>query len=863
MMRRLIVSVAVAACLSIGSGRVFKAENVSLTQGQISGTITFTSDFVPTGIMVYAGNPLTESTRYESQVAAVLQNTSGSGPATVSTWSYTLTVEALLTHNYFVRPIANVSTNTVAERVPFPDLPSNGTPLSVAPQQTTSFDITYSPVIVSGTVAASDLNSNPLPLRSIFINAVDSTPEQIQPDCVGSINFCLSAPQVQGVLLSLSNPGYELYLKPGRSYQLNSQAISIEEDPLGNGAYNAIQFNDGQPFDATSLQGGAQATLNYTFNETAEISGQLSLQTPAGWTVYNQGATAIGTSTSGLDYIDEFFPAPAGSANYILRLFNILDLTKPISIAPNFQLSADGSTGLFFPSTSVAVAPGTNSVSLGETAGVLTGKFMFFPPYQVTNFYPNVQVESAALGSAFGPFTPDSVNGGSYKLLASTGSWPYWRFGWNFNLGNPNFTSNYFINNYLTLPNPPQITGVNDVITTNFNFNTALLKVFFTAPAGGTLSDPELDVNTQDPHGFLYETGHAEGLNQNNETTGEADQVLRVSDPANPVPFLVNPTAIVNGSRVTFGPFTVTPYPGQVIIVGVPGSVVLTVSSPQPNATSTNGQFTVTGTAGGTPIATITVNGVPVSFSPDATANDPNQVSFTTNITTGTGSIVVVATGVNNGQATDTIPVTVTQIPGSISLSNLIQKYDGTPKPVTATVMPSLCGASLTYNGLSTPPTNVGSYNVVATFTNPNCTGSGANGTEIIYDDAAGGGTFVIGDVSAVAAGAQTFWGAQWAKTNVLTGGPAPSSFKGFADQTGRAPACGGIWTSAPGNSSNPPASIPAYMAVVVSSAISKSGSTISGDIQQIVVIKTNPGYAPDPGHAGTGTIVATVCPNP
>jgi hypothetical protein len=48
-------------------------------------------------------------------------------------------------------------------------------------------------------------------------------------------------------------------------------------------------------------------------------------------------------------------------------------------------------------------------------------------------------------------------------------------------------------------------------------------------------------------------------------------------------------------------------------------------------------------------------------------------------------------------------------------------------------------------------------------------------------------------------------------------------------------------------------------MAVVVSDSITKSGSTITGTVKQIVVVKTDPGYGPAPGHAGTGTIVATI----
>jgi hypothetical protein len=50
-------------------------------------------------------------------------------------------------------------------------------------------------------------------------------------------------------------------------------------------------------------------------------------------------------------------------------------------------------------------------------------------------------------------------------------------------------------------------------------------------------------------------------------------------------------------------------------------------------------------------------------------------------------------------------------------------------------------------------------------------------------------------------------------------------------------------------------------MAVIVSSKAGKSGPTISGDTAEIVIVKTNPGYAPDPGHAGTGIVVAVVCP--
>ena len=122
-------------------------------------------------------------------------------------------------------------------------------------------------------------------------------------------------------------------------------------------------------------------------------------------------------------------------------------------------------------------------------------------------------------------------------------------------------------------------------------------------------------------------------------------------------------------------------------------------------------------------------------------------------------------------------------------------------------------------------------------------------------------GSFVIGDRNASVGSAVTFWGAQWSKANAPSGGAAPSAFKGFADTTtANPPACNANWSTAPGNSSQPPASVPQTMAVIVSSSIGKSGSSISGDTVHVVVVQTNPGYAPNPGHAGTGTVVAVLC---
>ena len=124
---------------------------------------------------------------------------------------------------------------------------------------------------------------------------------------------------------------------------------------------------------------------------------------------------------------------------------------------------------------------------------------------------------------------------------------------------------------------------------------------------------------------------------------------------------------------------------------------------------------------------------------------------------------------------------------------------------------------------------------------------------------APGGGAFVIGDLKDVSGGSVYWWGAQWWKNDHLSGGLAPASFKGL-ELSNASPWCGQTWTTRPGNSPHPPKTVPGMMAVIVASHITKHGPVISGDIVHIVLVRTNPGYGPNPGHPGTGTIVAQVC---
>lgn len=225
--------------------------------------------------------------------------------------------------------------------------------------------------------------------------------------------------------------------------------------------------------------------------------------------------------------------------------------------------------------------------------------------------------------------------------------------------------------------------------------------------------------------------------------------------------------------------------------------------------------------------------------------------------------------------SSDTKPFTVVAPVSTTRAGAVAPVLAGTPATLSATVAPGAATGTVTFTSggttLCTAALSGGSASCAASFAAPGfyaVTASyggdrifppSSGGTSVlVYALAPGGGTFVVGDKSA--SGTVTFWSARWWKVNALGGGSAPSSFKGFAANLPAA-TCGAAWSTDPGSSSSPPGGpLPAYMAVIVTSKATQSGSQIGGNVVSIVVVKTNAGYASDPGHAGTGTVVATLC---
>lgn len=132
-------------------------------------------------------------------------------------------------------------------------------------------------------------------------------------------------------------------------------------------------------------------------------------------------------------------------------------------------------------------------------------------------------------------------------------------------------------------------------------------------------------------------------------------------------------------------------------------------------------------------LAATAASGGVVAFS---VASGPALISSQTNLEfTGTGEVVIVATQPGNanykpGAATNIFQV-VKAVAG-VTLDNLVQIYDGSFRPVTATTTPQAgLPVDMTYGGATNVPVNAGSYSVTGAVNHAMYEGS-ATGTLVV-----------------------------------------------------------------------------------------------------------------------------------
>ena len=353
-------------------------------------------------------------------------------------------------------------------------------------------------------------------------------------------------------------------------------------------------------------------------------------------------------------------------------------------------------------------------------------------------------------------------------------------------------------------------------------------------------------------------------------------------------------STIVNSATFSFDDSTGTAQPtitrtASTTVVNAPP--VLTVPGPQTQDYHDSLSFGVSATdadAGDTLL--FSASGLPNGLTLTDNGNRTATVSGTINDVPAVYVATITVTDQHNTPVSDTVQITVTREETTTTYTGPTVIAQNFPVTLTATLLedgttgPSPSGQAVTLSvGAQSCVGNADAGGNVS-CTIPNVTvplgpeplaavfagdtyylpSSDKSQTAIVFAFLPGG-NFALGDATAATATPSTvvtFWSAQWSALNSLSGGSAPANFKGFASSfSPSTPTCGGTWTAKPGNSGHPPKGpLPSYLGVVVSSSVSKKGSTISGNIVQIVVVKTSPGYSPNPGHVGKGTIVATLC---
>jgi FtsP/CotA-like multicopper oxidase with cupredoxin domain len=319
----------------------------------------------------------------------------------------------------------------------------------------------------------------------------------------------------------------------------------------------------------------------------------------------------------------------------------------------------------------------------------------------------------------------------------------------------------------------------------------------------------------------------------------------------------------------------------------VNGPPVLTVPGPQTGVYSDALSFAISATDPDNDPIVLGASGLPAS--PSLTDHGNGTATIGGNLTVVPGVYVATFTasdGVND-PVSATVEITVTKETttleyigptvilngGSLTLSGRLLEDDGPAvagRTVNFAIGAQACSGVTNAGGIASCSVVVssalGPQTVTSTFAGDAFYLPSSDSDSVIVFAFPAKGAFVIGDTSAGGAGSQVWWGSDWAKVNALSGGAAPSAFKGFAENpslpsTSPPAMCSVPWTSSPGNSGAPPATVPAYMGVLVSGSVSKAGSSISSTSTRIVVVQPDAGYGPSPGKGGKGTIVAVYCP--
>ena len=371
-----------------------------------------------------------------------------------------------------------------------------------------------------------------------------------------------------------------------------------------------------------------------------------------------------------------------------------------------------------------------------------------------------------ATGTATGEFSEDLSS--LLDLGAAFTNVPGGTANWTF-AGNGNYNSASGSANIV-------ITAAPTTVTVTFESGPYVYRgTPFTATARATGTELDEDIsasivysgdctNVTSPNGctatasFAGDTNHAPSTSFASITIGQATPTVTISGgtftyDGNPHPATGSVTGV---NSETFTPdFAYTP-PGDAtapINAGTYAVVGSFAGNTNYNPATSSSASIVIGQASTTTTVTFAsvppyiYNGMPFTATARVTGagglDQTLPVSYTgdcTNVTSPDGCTASAsfAGDSNYASSSDSESITITPASATLSLSNLAQTYDGTPKPVTVTTNPvSLSGVSVlysstTYPSSATAPSNAGSYDVLVSLSNTNYDADDVTGSLVI-----------------------------------------------------------------------------------------------------------------------------------
>ena len=540
---------------------------------------------------------------------------------------YNLTVEG--DRDYYViaeaRLVAADYTNVV--------LPMAGpeyVPIYANPGDEVPLNLSVDPAFISGTISTTTDGNNTI--ENFRMDARIYVPEF-------NLNFWNRTSAY-----NLSEPGqpgraYTLLVAPGLNYYFNAY-ITI----------NGVQYSLPSETVTAPAAGGTE-TRDFLIDVTAAtISGTALLQ---GTDVYL--ARVYGNSTP---------PPPYKSVNTIADIPSgayTLDVTAGTwNVYPHFyfHLTGDlsGLNGWLRP-------PWTQVPDVNSGEHVTDVNFIIEPGFitgTVSLTGANTDISSGYIQAYSWPtttgymYTPIDPCSGDYMFVASAGDWRYYHIRLHFDYPDDpdaSLRSNLYQSGFLL--DPCTVTSGETVSDVNLTYGTATVRLFYYVEGGGVLSSPYFTARTTAAP-YLYAYAYGSGV----ETTqGQAIATML------PGTYTIEAFATVEGSQTEFGTFSISVEEGDVVVIGGLGRPTIKVTSPTDGEEIFADSVIVTGTATDDEgIASITINGEDVPFTPTGNPDDPCEVGFSHEVSlpvVGENTITVVATDVDG---TDPVTLTLTVI---------------------------------------------------------------------------------------------------------------------------------------------------------------------------------------------------------